>query len=112
MKKLFFFRSSASSNGNNNPSPQLSKDKQVYWENPSNSGLKNQATDKFRTKKHVSEYQTSTTSPSLRKSRSYSAGTIHESGLGQRSLCFLNNPSGSPCSSKISQKESDPRSTR
>lgn len=112
MKKLFFFRSSASSNGSNNPSPQLSKDKQVYSENPSDSGLKNQATDKFRTKKYVSEYQTSTTSPSLRKSRSYSAGTIHESGLGQKSLCFLNNSSGSPCSSKISQKQSDPRSTR
>ena len=37
--RLFFFRSSAPSSGNNNAIPQPATEKQVYWENPFESGL-------------------------------------------------------------------------
>ncbi|BBG97876.1 hypothetical protein Prudu_007133 [Prunus dulcis] len=77
MKKLFFFRSSASSNGNNNVSP--STDKQIYWENPSEDGnqVGDMAENSFRSpkgffsksRKQVTDIQNSSKSPGLRRSR-------------------------------------------
>ncbi|KAM7494981.1 hypothetical protein LguiB_029590 [Lonicera macranthoides] len=99
MKKFFFFKSSSSSNSDNNPSP------------PSDGEMKNQATDKSRTKNQVYENQTSGSSPSLRRSRSYSSGSAYDA---QRNLSCLNNQSGSPCSSSnnVSLKRLDPCSSR
>ncbi|WOG96196.1 hypothetical protein DCAR_0415529 [Daucus carota subsp. sativus] len=109
MKKLLFFRSSTSNNGNDS-SPPLSNDKQSYLENSSHGGRK--AIDKVKTKKQVSGNQKSSISPSLRRSRSYSSGSIHEGGLGQTDLCFSNYDNGSPCHSIISRNQSDLRSSR
>ncbi|CAK9142939.1 unnamed protein product [Ilex paraguariensis] len=89
MKKLFFFRSSSSGCGNEIEVPPPSTDKQVYSEKPSDCNM-------ARTKKHVSETQKFGTSPCLRRSLSFSSGSIYDGGLGQRNL---SNPSGSPCSS-------------
>lgn len=109
MKKLLFFRSSTSNNGNDS-SPPLSNDKQSHLENSSHGGRK--AIDKVKTKKQVSGNQKSSVSPSLRRSRSYSSGSIHEGGLGQTDLCFSNYDNGSPCHSIISRNQSDLRSSR
>lgn len=94
--KKFFFGSSGSSKANGNASSQLSRDK------PSQSGLKNR----------VPENQSSASTPTLKKSRTYSSGTIHESGIGQMKFSFFNNRSGSPSRSETSQNLSDNRSTR
>ncbi|XP_028126630.1 daple-like protein isoform X2 [Camellia sinensis] len=107
--KKFFFRFSASSNGNNNPS---------------DSRLNNQSTDKaentFRsprgsskTRNQVFASQTSGTSPCLRRSLSFSSAVFHEDGLGQKNLSRFGDQNGSPCnSSTISHKRSDRRSSR
>lgn len=86
--KKFFFGSSGSSKTNSKSSSQLSNDNQV----PQN--------------------QRSTTTPTLKKSRTYSSGTIHESGIGQRKFSFFDNRSGSPSRSEASQNLSENRSTR
>lgn len=84
MKKLFFFKSSASSSGSNNAIPPRSTNKQICWENSSESGLYGQAhgraEDSFQSPKglfsksqrHVSNSQGSSSGPSLRRSRSLS----------------------------------------
>ncbi|KAJ9539959.1 LOW QUALITY PROTEIN: hypothetical protein OSB04_026465 [Centaurea solstitialis] len=100
MKKLFFFKSSASSNGtNNNLSPSQSKDKQLNSEKSLERTPR-----KPRSKKAAYEDQNT---PVLRKSRSYSSGTVHDSGL-------LITQSDSPCSSSsnFSHKQSASRSSR
>ncbi|XP_071708064.1 uncharacterized protein [Rutidosis leptorrhynchoides] len=102
MKKLFFFKSSTSSNVTNNVASSQSKDNQTCSENLSGDGL--QVSRKSRSKKAVYEDQIqsqSQTSLCLRKSRSYSSGNIRESGL-LRTQC------DSPCnsSSNVSQKQS------
>ncbi|KAK2979317.1 hypothetical protein RJ640_013281 [Escallonia rubra] len=102
MKKLFFFRSSASSNGNNSQVSPPSKDKQLHWENPADD-------NKSRTKK-VSGSQTFDNSPCLRRSHSYSSGTVRDGGLGERNYSCSNIQNGSPSSSS-SLKRSDPRSS-
>ncbi|PWA94977.1 hypothetical protein CTI12_AA054930 [Artemisia annua] len=104
MKKLFFFKSSTSSNGTSNvavASPQS---------NESLSGDGVHGTRKSRSKKAAYEdhiQNQSQTGPCLRKSRSYSSGTVHDSGL-------LRTRSDSPCSSSsnVSHKHSAPRSSR
>lgn len=106
MKKLFFFKSSTSSNGTNNVAPSQSKEKQLHLEKSSGDGL--QGTHKSRSKKAAYEDQNqSHTSPFLRRSRSFSSGTVHDNGL-------LRTRSDSPCSSSsnISQKQSVSRSSR
>ncbi|KVI09775.1 myosin-13 [Cynara cardunculus var. scolymus] len=92
MKKLFFFKSSASSNGTNSLASSQSKDKQLHSEKSL------EGTCKSRSKKAAYEDQSS---PVLRKSRSYSSGTVHDSGL-------LRTQSDSPCSSSsnFSHKQS------
>ncbi|KAK1381658.1 filamin A-interacting protein 1-like [Heracleum sosnowskyi] len=88
MMKKFFFGSSGSSKANSKSSSQLSNDNQVP------------------------ENQRSTGTPTLKKSRTYSSGTIHESGIGQRKFSFFDNRSGSPSRSEASQNLSENRSTR
>lgn len=100
MKKLFFFKSSTSSNVAV-ASPQS---------NESLSGDGVHGTRKSRSKKAAYEdhiQNQSQTGPCLRKSRSYSSGTVHDSGL-------LRTRSDSPCSSSsnVSHKHSAPRSSR
>ncbi|KAM7499215.1 hypothetical protein LguiA_023629 [Lonicera macranthoides] len=111
MKKLFFFRSSASSNENNSPITPPSKDKQVYWEKKStDGGLNNQAAHNSRTRKPVPEYHNFATSPSLRRSLSFSSGTPRDR---QINLSRFTNQNESPCStSNVSLKQSDHRSSR
>lgn len=93
MKKFLFFKSSTSTNDNSSTPP--SKDKQSYLEKSSHDGSK--AIDKVKTKKQVSGNQKLSISPSLRRSRSYTSGTIQESGLEQTN----------PCHSSISQNQLD-----
>nr|XP_043634151.1 myosin heavy chain, non-muscle-like [Erigeron canadensis] len=104
MKKLFFFKSSTtSSNGTSNLSP---KDKQSHSENSSGDGP--QGSRKHRSRKAAYEDQIQNQNgPFLRKSRSYSSGTVHDSGL-------LRTQSDSPCSSSsnVSQKHCASRSSR
>ncbi|KAL8091311.1 uncharacterized protein LOC141698257 [Apium graveolens] len=88
MMKKFFFGSSGSTKANSKSSSQLSNDNQVP------------------------ENQRSTSTPTLKKSRTYSSGTIHESGIGQRKFSFFDNRSGSPSRSEASQNLSENRSTR
>ncbi|KAL6980436.1 hypothetical protein U1Q18_022076 [Sarracenia purpurea var. burkii] len=125
MKKLFFFRSSASSSGNNNLVPSPSTGKQAYWENPSDSGVNDEAAEKAennfqsprglsKTRKQVVESQASGSSPCLRRSLSLSSAALHEGGgLGQKNLsCFGNQNESSHCSSNTSHKPSDRHSSR
>lgn len=114
MKKLFFFRSSASSNSNNNGVPPPSTDKQIYWENPVESGLSSQANEKveksFRSPKHLfsksrkqtSDSQTPSTSSALRRSRSFSSAAFLGREPGQAEFSCLNDQSRSPSSSTSS----------
>ncbi|KAF7811431.1 golgin subfamily B member 1-like [Senna tora] len=85
MKKLFFFKSSASSSGNSNAVPSRSTNKQISWENLSESGLYSQAhgrgEDSFqspkglfsKSRKQVCDNQGSSSEPGLRRSRSLSS---------------------------------------
>lgn len=106
MKKFLFFRSSTNENNSSTPP---SKDKQSYSKNSSYDGSK--AIDKVKTKKQVSGSQKPSISPSLRRSRSYSSGTIHESGLGQTNPCSSNYGNRSPCHSSNLQNQFDLRSS-
>ncbi|XP_061357941.1 uncharacterized protein LOC133302214 [Gastrolobium bilobum] len=86
MKKLFFFKSSASSSGSNNGTPPKTTNKQVSWDNFSDSGMNNQAHGKSedyfqspkglfsKSRKQVSDSQSSCGDPGLRRSRSLSSG--------------------------------------
>ncbi|WVY94539.1 hypothetical protein V8G54_033627 [Vigna mungo] len=82
MKKLFFFKSSASSSGNNNnATPPKSTNKQKAWDSVSEIGMNNQAYGKAddyfqsskglfsKTRNNVSDDQSSSGVPDLRRSR-------------------------------------------
>lgn len=73
MKRLFFFRSNTS----NNVSPP-STDKQVSWEKPT------ERADKSVKKKHASEDQEFGSTPCLRRSLSFSSGSLYDTGKGLR----------------------------
>ncbi|TKY50606.1 hypothetical protein E2542_SST22110 [Spatholobus suberectus] len=85
MKKLFFFKSSASSSGSNNAAPPKSSNKQPSWDNFSDIGMNNLAYGKTedyfqspkglfsKSRKHVSDSQSSCGGPDLRRSRSLSS---------------------------------------
>ncbi|KAK7270118.1 hypothetical protein RIF29_23033 [Crotalaria pallida] len=101
MKKLFFFKSSASSSGSNNATPTK---KQTSWENSSDNGMNNQANGKdedyfqspnglFSTKsrKQVSDSPRSSGGPRLARSRSLSSSALQ-----------FKDPSRSPSSSVAS----------
>lgn len=108
MKKLFFFKSTTSSSGTSNLAPTQSKEKQLNSESSSGEGI--QGGRKSRSKKAAYEDQIQNQSqggPFLRKSRSYSSSTVHDSGL-------LRTQSDSPCSSSsnVSHKHSASRSSR
>ncbi|KAJ7976242.1 golgin subfamily B member 1 isoform X1 [Quillaja saponaria] len=95
MKKLFFFRPSMSSNGNNDSVPPRSMDKKFYGMNSPESGHNCQAggksENKFRSPrgmfskswKPISDSQSSSTCPGLRRSRSLSSAAFPgvENGL-------------------------------
>ncbi|KAK6145317.1 hypothetical protein DH2020_022137 [Rehmannia glutinosa] len=104
MKKLFFFRSHSSNSANNNQLSPPSTDKKVYWEKPM------EKVDKSVKKKHGSEDQVFGSTPCLRRSLSFSSGSLYDTGKGLR-----NNVSqtGSPCSaSYYSNKQSGHHSSR
>ncbi|XP_077235980.1 uncharacterized protein LOC143877677 [Tasmannia lanceolata] len=104
MRKLFFFRSSASSSGNSNPVPPPPNNEKLYWENPWESGAKNQENDKVRDssqspkdlvfvpEKQCPERQGFVSG--LRRSRSFS------------SSAFFSDPSGSPSTSSNAPHQS------
>ncbi|KOM39033.1 hypothetical protein LR48_Vigan03g241500 [Vigna angularis] len=84
MKKLFFFKSSASSSiNNNNATPPKSTNKQKAWDSVSEIGMNNQAYGKAddyfqsskgffsKTRKNVSDDQSSSGVPDLRRSRKW-----------------------------------------
>ncbi|KAI3721344.1 hypothetical protein L2E82_32353 [Cichorium intybus] len=99
MKKLFFFKSSSTSNNlPNNLAPSQSK------ENLLGDGL--QESRKSRSKKAAFEDQNQIQSPHLRRSRSFSSGSFHDN--------LLRTQSDSACSSSsnISHKQCAPRSSR
>ncbi|KAL1559466.1 COP1-interactive protein 1-like [Salvia divinorum] len=73
MKKLFFFRSQSS----NNVSPP-STDKQVYWEKPT------EKVDKSVKNKHSSEDQVFGSTPCLRRTLSFSCGSVYDTREGLR----------------------------
>ncbi|XP_027365481.1 paramyosin [Abrus precatorius] len=83
MKKLFFFKSSASSSGSNNAAPPKSTNKQMAWDNFSDSGMNNQGQDYFqgskglfsKSRKQVFDSQSSCGGPGLRRSRSLSSSS-------------------------------------
>lgn len=89
MKKLFFFKSSASSSGSNNAAPPKATNKQLSWEIYSDSGLNDQAHGKTedyfqsskglfsKSRKQVSDSQSSCGGPDLRRSRSLSSSSFH-----------------------------------
>ncbi|XP_077240027.1 uncharacterized protein LOC143880933 [Tasmannia lanceolata] len=88
MRKLFFFKSSASSNGNSYTVPPQPNNEKVYWENPWESDAKNQENDKvhdssqsskdlvFGPVKLCTEKQGFVTS-GLRRSLSFSSSNIY-----------------------------------
>ncbi|KAL2950448.1 hypothetical protein AAZX31_20G228100 [Glycine max] len=89
MKKFFFFKSSASSSGSNNDAaPPKSTNKQAAWDSFSDIGMNNnqaygktKSEDYFqspkgffsKSRKHVSDNQSSSAGPDLRRSRSLSS---------------------------------------
>lgn len=112
MKKLFFFRSSASGNGNNKEFPPSSTQQEVYWENPSESGRSNQASNSIaesnfrsprglfsKSRKQVSDVQTSDNCPALRRSRSLSSAAFLGVEPGQTDFSSARNQSRSPSTS-------------
>ncbi|XP_047939623.1 COP1-interactive protein 1-like [Salvia hispanica] len=85
MKKLFFFKSQSSNNVS-----QPATDKQVYWEKPTEKA------DKSVKNKHAAEDQVYGSTPSLRRSLSFSSGSFHDAGKGMRNY---SEQTGSPHSS-------------
>lgn len=114
MKKLFFFKSSASSNGNNKASLPPSTDKQIYWESPSEYGLKgqrrevtqNSPIDFSNAQKQIHSIQKSNKSPALRRSRSMSSTAFSGIESGQTDLSSAIHQSRHPCSS-VSRQQCD-----
>ncbi|KAJ0816333.1 hypothetical protein HanPI659440_Chr00c15g0727901 [Helianthus annuus] len=100
MKKLFFFKSSTSSNGTN-------KDKQLQTHNSIGDGLLR--TSKSGSKKAAAyeDHNQDQTGPFLRRSRSYSSAAFLDSRLLR-----TQNDSPSSSSSNIPQKQSASRSSR
>lgn len=102
MKKLFFFKSTASIGGNNLSPP--SKDKQCYWEKPAD------IFEKSRSKKKILEDQNSGATPTLRRSLSFSSGSLNDGVVAQRNLL---DGSGSPCrGNNVQLRKSGRRSAR
>ncbi|XP_077230549.1 uncharacterized protein LOC143863683 [Tasmannia lanceolata] len=109
MRKLFFFRSSVSGSGNTNSVPPPPNNEKVYWENPLESGAKNQGNDKVRVLQDISQIpkdlvfgprkqcpeRHELVGPGLRRSLSFSSATIY-SDPEERNLNVSNDPSGSP----------------
>ncbi|KAL3838114.1 hypothetical protein ACJIZ3_022705 [Penstemon smallii] len=92
MKKLFFFRSQQSNSGYNDRVSPPSTDKQVSWEKP------------------MEKVDKSTKSPCLRRSLSFSSGSLYDTGKGLRNHTDQN---GSPCStSHYSHKQSGCQTSR
>ncbi|RVW20500.1 hypothetical protein CK203_106595 [Vitis vinifera] len=119
MKKLFFFRSSAPNSGNSNAVPQPATDKQVYWENPSETGMNSDKVENSyrnpkglfsKAQKHTSESQSSGPS-ALRRSRSFSSPAFHGGGLEPRNWSCLSDQSRSPSSNTSVQPHSSRRRT-
>ncbi|KAK4425200.1 hypothetical protein Salat_1713900 [Sesamum alatum] len=103
MKKLFFFRSHSSNSTNSNQLSPPSTDKQVYWEKPT------ERSEKSTKNKHGSEDQVFVAAPSLRRSLSFSSGSLYDTGKGIRN----SDQTGSPCStSYYSNKQSRHHSSR
>lgn len=88
MKKLFFFRSHSSDSVNINQLSPPSTDKQVYWEKPTEKA------EKSLKNKHGSE-QEFVSSPCLRRSLSFSSGSLYDTEKGLRKNF---NETCSPCS--------------
>ncbi|XP_062092787.1 golgin IMH1 [Humulus lupulus] len=110
MKKLFFFRSSASSgNGNssNKEFAQPSNQEETYWENPSSSQASYMAESSFpssrglfsKSRKQVSDIQNSSNTPALRRSRSMSSAAFLGVEPAQLDFSSPRNQSRSPTSS-------------
>lgn len=101
MKKLFF---RSSNNANSKQLSPPSTDKQVYWEKPTDR------IDKSEKSKRASEDQVFGSSPCLRRSLSFSSGSLYDTGKGLRNS---SEPNGSPHSSSYYQnKQSGCRSSR
>ncbi|PON75368.1 CAP-gly domain linker [Parasponia andersonii] len=112
MKKFFFFRSSASGNGNNKEFPPSANDEEIYWENPSERGRDSHtsymAESSFRSpkglfsksRKQVSDIQSSN-SPALRRSRSMSSAAFLGVEPGQIDFSSPRNQSRSPSTSSV-----------
>lgn len=115
MKKLFFFRSATSSNGNNNGVLTPSTDKQVYWENSLETGANDKAENSHRgprhlfskSRKHVTDRQSSSASSGLRRSRSLSSAAFPGCGSGETDFSGLNDRSRSPSSSSTLHHQRD-----
>ncbi|KAH6761963.1 hypothetical protein C2S52_019396 [Perilla frutescens var. hirtella] len=102
MKKLFFFRSSNTANSNHFSPP--STDKQVSWEKPT------ERVDKSGKTKHASEDQVFGNTPCLRRSLSFSSGSLYDTGKGLKNS---DEQTGSPHSSSYyPNKQSGHRSSR
>nr|GMD01972.1 coiled-coil domain-containing protein 18-like [Ipomoea batatas] len=86
MKKLFFFRSSASSGGSNTQISPPAKEKRIDGEKPDKP-------DKSRSKKKVPENHTFGDTPTLRRSLSFSSGSFYDGWVGQMNC---QDQSGSP----------------
>ncbi|KAK6929235.1 hypothetical protein RJ641_005440, partial [Dillenia turbinata] len=104
MKKLFFFRSTASNSGNDTVSSQ-SIDKKVYCETSLENGPHSPRGSKgsfCKSRKQIPENQSSDANPGLRKSRSYTSAAFYSEVLGQRSSSCLTDHSRSPSVSNSS----------
>ncbi|CAH9091359.1 unnamed protein product [Cuscuta epithymum] len=103
MKKLFFFRSSALDGVNNTQISQQAKEKNVDRENTS-------ILDKTRSKKKVIETHSSNDKPTLRRSLSFSSGSLYDGWAGQTNC---QDESRSPCGGNNGQpKKSNRNSSR
>ncbi|XP_047327392.1 myosin-10-like [Impatiens glandulifera] len=125
MKKLFFFRStsSSSSGANNDSVPQESKDDQTFWGNNSKFKTNDQSNENSRdnhqsprrslskSRKHVSEEQSSHLSPCLRRSFSFSSAAFNEADSLQRNAHGFIEQTGSHSSKHASSKQSNRRSS-
>ncbi|XP_062094834.1 uncharacterized protein LOC133800790 [Humulus lupulus] len=109
MKKLFFFRSSATGNrtSNNKEFPQSLKQEETYGENPSSSQANYMAESSFpsprglfsKSRKQVSEIQNSSNTPALRRCRSMSSAAFLGVEPAQSDFSTPRNHSRSPTSS-------------
>ncbi|GMI80644.1 hypothetical protein like AT3G55060 [Hibiscus trionum] len=109
MKKLFFFKSSSSSGNANAVVPSPPADKQVFWENTSESGFNDQLGDKAeygflspkrffgKSGKQIPDSPSfSNSEPGLRRSRSLSSAAFLVDGLGQEDFPSSNDQNRSP----------------